>query len=255
MSSSNFRDIFSSPQIKNVLDLMSQNNSVVILNNNKTQSVYYSNQNALELFENYTLTGKSIHSVKHTFGMFFKENMEQLNTYRKNKQTTNWLVIAKHDKSTGYKLFNVLDMPIWQNDELVGSHVTITEQRFSTLKNIMHLVTQAGCKLHTAYPNKKHAKLSPLENEILFLLLLGKSPKEISQIEEKIISRQINCSTISSIINKRIYAKLDAISVSTALQNALLNDDLVAIPENFLECIKNKWYLIEANDKTFNFAV
>lgn len=250
---SKLESLIASYKVKSIIDLLSQDNLMMLLDNDQEQTIVYANENMFNLFEYKRLIGKSVSAMTHSIGEFFKENHEKLKTFRENKRSSSWLVIAKHEKSAKYSLVELTDYPIWNDDKLVGSYVKVSEQNFSAVKQMMKFLTLASSNGYSLRNSEPAAKLSPLENEILFLLMLGKSPKEIAQIEDSIVERDINCSTISSIINKRIYNKLDAISVSTAIQNALLNDTLLNIPENFLAMIKESFFFINSENKSFSF--
>ncbi len=63
-------------------------------------------------------------------------------------------------------------------------------------------------------------KLSAREKEILYYLSLNKSPKEIAQILTIINGSIIAGSTIHSIINKRLYAKLEVQNTSQLIDKA-----------------------------------
>lgn len=248
-NNNNLNDLISSSKIKNILNIIADNDCIMFFNHSESQEIIYANDNSLELFENRRLIGKSILSINHSIGKFFKENKKQLDKYRENKLASEWLVISKHPKSSQYKLMKITEYPIYEGKYLVGSCAKLVEQNLSSIKNITKLFAEITNQ------NSKNTltttKLSPLENEILFLLMLGKSPKEIAQLEESIIGREINCSTISSIINKRIYNKLNAISVSTTIENALITDTLHEIPENFLNNLKINGILLDTKECIF----
>lgn len=248
-NNNNLNDLISSSKIKNLLNIISSEDCIMIFNKSESQEIMYANDNSLELFENRRLVGKSILSTNHSIGRFFKDNKKQLAKYREDKISSEWLVISKHPKSSQYKLMKITDYPIYEGKYLAGSYVKLVEQNLSSTKNIIKLFSEISNQ--DSKNTSTITKLSPLENEILFLLVLGKSPKEIAQLEESIIGREINCSTISSIINKRIYNKLNAVSVSTAIENALITDTLHEIPENFLNNLKINGILLDTKECIF----
>jgi len=63
-------------------------------------------------------------------------------------------------------------------------------------------------------------KLTTRDVEILYLLSIGKSPKEIASILSKIYKRNISASTISALINKQLYPKFDVYNVSQLIEKA-----------------------------------
>ena len=80
-------------------------------------------------------------------------------------------------------------------------------------------------------------KFTKREYQILYLLYLGKSPKEIAWILSNIEERTVAPATITAIINKRIYLKLGVNSCSQIIEVLLKLNILHYIPKGFISQI------------------
>lgn len=65
-----------------------------------------------------------------------------------------------------------------------------------------------------------HIKLSNRESQILYYLSLHKSPKEIAEILTILEDKTIAVSTIQTIVNKRLYKKLDVYNLGGLIEKA-----------------------------------
>ena len=72
------------------------------------------------------------------------------------------------------------------------------------------------------------------EAEILYLLSLGKSPKEIAVTLSKIYKKTISASTIGALINKQLYPKFDVYNVSQLIEKATTLKMVPFMMENLL---------------------
>lgn len=77
-------------------------------------------------------------------------------------------------------------------------------------------------------------KLGKRQHEILFLLLIGKSPKEIADFIIHFENSIISPATISAIINKQLYPKFEVSSTSQLIEKAILLGFANSIPESFI---------------------
>lgn len=78
-------------------------------------------------------------------------------------------------------------------------------------------------------------KLTKREYEVLYLLLLGKSPKEIALILSNIEDKVIAPATINSIINKSLYLKFKVNSYSQLIAKSIISRSVNLIPSAFLK--------------------
>ena len=72
-------------------------------------------------------------------------------------------------------------------------------------------------------PNNKlviAAPLSKRETEILYCLSLHKTPKEISRILSLAHGREVSIRSVQTIINEKLYSKLDVHSTSHLIERA-----------------------------------
>ena len=78
-------------------------------------------------------------------------------------------------------------------------------------------------------------KLSQREEEVLFLLLLGKSYKSISNILSSIHSKEIKQSTVNGIINGKLMGKFDTFSVDELILKAVQHAVIETIPLSLIQ--------------------
>lgn len=76
--------------------------------------------------------------------------------------------------------------------------------------------------------------LTKREKEILFLLSLGKSPKNIAEFISKIENKILTPATVTATINKHLYLKFNVNSTSELIEQAVLLDLLDNIPGSFI---------------------
>lgn len=93
--------------------------------------------------------------------------------------------------------------------------------------------------------NTKDVVLNESEYEILFLLSLGKSYKEISQILQKIYPSQVlSDKAIASRIKRGLYIKLNSSTVGELIEKAYLFGMLDKLPLSFMQLIETKIIII-----------
>jgi len=66
----------------------------------------------------------------------------------------------------------------------------------------------------------KELKLTEREGEVLYLISMGKSPKEIANILSKVKNKKIAHSTIGGMINKKLYVKFGVSTTSRLIEKA-----------------------------------
>jgi PAS domain S-box-containing protein len=86
----------------------------------------------------------------------------------------------------------------------------------------------------TTLKTDENISLSKREKEILYLLSLNKSPKEIAQIFSNIENKNIASSTINSIICKQLYPKLGVFNISQLIEKANYLKLIPFLPETFI---------------------
>ncbi len=78
-------------------------------------------------------------------------------------------------------------------------------------------------------------KLTVREEEVIFLLMLGKTHKEIASTLSMIYKKEIAPATISSVISRQLYPKLNAYSLQTLISNAIRLQLIQEIPASLLQ--------------------
>jgi PAS domain S-box-containing protein len=81
----------------------------------------------------------------------------------------------------------------------------------------------------------KPIKLTRREQEVIYFLSMGKSPKEIANIISSRENKSISHYTISSIICKKLYIKLEVFSIGQLVERAKLLHLVPFIPDSFLK--------------------
>lgn len=77
----------------------------------------------------------------------------------------------------------------------------------------------------------KPPNLTKREREVLFYLSLNKSPKEIANILTVIDKKIVAPSTVQSIIDKRLYSKLDSYNISQLIEKAYILKLIPLLPD------------------------
>lgn len=239
--------------LSSIFEIMAADNITLLTDANRAQSILYANNNSRDFIDEKQILGKSIFLISGSIGRFFRENRQKIREFREQKQSSKWLIMAKNINSKKYCVLELTDSPIYQNNKYTGSYVRMVEQKISNNKNIMIALNGIDNDNENLVLNDINPKpsLSPLEYEIAFLLMLGKAPKEITQIQSNILGREICSSTVSSIINKRIYPKLGATSISQLFKQVTLHDIVDSLPEKFITKIGFKGILLEVSDHPF----
>lgn len=125
------------------------------------------------------------------------------------------------------------------NDK-VGRFGEISPININFLGQIINLTNQFinNSDVKTSFNTKTSItkpQLTTREEEVLFLLLLGKSQKEIANILSKVYSKNIAVTTIGSIINRQLYDKFNAYSLSSLINNAIQLQAIQNIPSGLLK--------------------
>ena len=239
---STLEKILVSSNARKMFQVMAHDSTCVLVDA-KNNILEYSDKFA-KLVDESHLIGLPLRLLKYSINYLGNEMQEQLLDLRHKKRSSQWFIIGKHPLSSDVRLFEVNDYPLFCRRQVTGSFIQFKELNFTDCNYLQQFVEILMAKNNQPSRRAGEQKLSALEQEITFLLVLGKSPKEIALLLEKITARQISHASIASIINKRIYNKLNVSSVSSAITSLLLSDELKTIPASLLKNAK-KYYFIK----------
>jgi len=80
-------------------------------------------------------------------------------------------------------------------------------------------------------------KLTKREQEIVYFLSVGKSPKEIANILSAMGNKDVSFKTVLSIINKKLYPKFEVFSVGELIDSARLHGLIPFLPQGFYSSV------------------
>lgn len=161
------------------------------------------------------------------------------------------------DFSTGkLKYFNAIKAPIYDDQHtiigVIGTAIEITDKKEAEnlriqnakhhaelnaqkifkecIDNIQNMLQEAKIKLINnkigiqlpTEPQNHDITLTKREQEVLYFLSMGKSPKEIANIFSKLENKKIASATIGGVINKQLYPKFDVFNTGQLIEKASL---------------------------------
>ncbi len=159
------------------------------------------------------------------------------------------------DITTGEdKCFYVIKMPLYDDDSkiigILGTALNITAHKKLEEMRLQNAVHQAELRAQDAFKecmdgiynlvqdtkirvlnetmgtrlltnsDGEELKLTEREGEVLYLISMGKSPKEIANILSKVKNKKIAHSTIGGMINKKLYVKFGVSTTSRLIEKA-----------------------------------
>ncbi len=212
----------------------------------KRYKIIAASESLYELFDYPDIIGRPIKFVNHPISEVGRSLLKTLTEFHTQKKSSRWFTILKKRNRAQLELYEITDYPIFHRDTFIGCYVKFEEITFFAKKRIhQFLQLMLGENIGISQSGSSQ-RLSQLESEIVCLMALGKSPKEIATILESTVERKISSSSIASILNKRIYQKLEVSSVGQAIKKAILNEQLNYIPQSILEAAKEQIYFIES---------
>lgn len=129
-----------------------------------------------------------------------------------------------------YQIYLVASSPLIKNSEVIGFMSDIQLIDNAPLYNqLLGALAFKSNHAHSFMTNRSN-KLTRREHIILFLLMIGKGHKEIAITLSEIFERTILSNTVSSIISKQIYNKLEVHDNSSLVQAAFKMGVLYNIP-------------------------
>jgi DNA-binding CsgD family transcriptional regulator len=154
------------------------------------------------------------------------------------------LLVFVNDKQGIKKpLFSVIRSIINENQQVVGYFINNIRAFFNADK--LQLLYKLNPKFNQLQYNTKkkqdNISLSRREEEVLFLLLYGKSAREITNFINQAENNNISINTIKSIINKQLFFKFDVYDLDSLLIKAKQFAYDSIIPKSFI--IENNIHL------------
>lgn len=183
--------------------------------------------------------------IKHSSVIIAKKLRQATLMFRAEGLTSSWIFTLKPNKLLPISLYQIDDIPIFYNGNLIGILCKFQEL---TLDNL-YLIDRYLSTNRTA-KRACHYQLSNSEKEILFLAGLGKSAKQIANQLNEIGVKSINYGTVKSVISQRIYKKINVNNTSDALMCAIKDKQINNIPEGLLKL--NSYYLIDTKQDCIN---
>lgn len=126
--------------------------------------------------------------------------------------------------------------PLFNNDGKTVGVLAIAKDMSNDL-SFMHNFLNS--KLHTEEENLSTLvdtpiKLTKRQYEILYLLIMGKSPRHIAEYISNVQVKSVTAATVTSIINKQLYQKFNVDSVTKLIEKALLLKIASKVPPRFI---------------------
>ena len=190
-----------------------------------------------------------------------------------------------HDITTGkFKVFKSIKAPLYDNNGniigIIGTSINITaEKEAEQLKlqnakheekiasqevfkncvnNVMNMLHHVQIELSNINSNNgvsivagdQGIILTKREEQVLYLLSINKTPKEIAQLLSIKEDKNIASQSIGAMINKQLYPKFGVFNVSQLVEKARLLNKIPFIPDIFLNQSQDKKTL--KHEKTNN---
>ncbi len=86
----------------------------------------------------------------------------------------------------------------------------------------------------------RRIRLSKREEEVLYLLSIGKLPKDIARILGNLYGKPLSPKTVASVINKQLYSKLNATNYSDLIDKATKLHLIKFMPDTMVDAFTNK---------------
>jgi len=117
------------------------------------------------------------------------------------------------------------------NEELTG---LVGELQFVNPDIIFRMFRLSIPHLSSGAAPEKRIHLTDREQEVLFLLALGHSYKEIAHILTEVNNKNISPNTVNTIIRRQLFKKFSAYSVRNLLIQVAIQHPIDSVPESIL---------------------
>ena len=191
----------------------------------------------LEFIQCDNVLGKKISELDSFIARYYREIGEISNLAIADGQASQRMIIKGLDNKVIMVEFKT--SPIYDDEKLIGLFSIIDTIKVS---NHLQLLMSANKMAYffngtiASNINLPIINLTSREQEVLFLMVLGKTNKEIGAILQKIYSTASpTSSTINSIIHNQLHKKFNTTNISTLIEKAKSGGYLDQIPPIFFD--------------------
>lgn len=240
----NMADSMSSVEI---LDLLAKSFEItgqeraIVLGNLNLEFVYVT-RHYLKLMGNPQIIGKQLKDTDHP-GVKYTNELRKiaLNVIKTGKRSSYFIIYQLPNTSVKRCYINhcsLLKHP--ETNVKIGIMAEIEPFNCKYIGNILNIANRFilpsnGQIAPRNSLNKEIYSLTEREREVLFLLMLGRSYKEIACIINSIYDKSISSSAINSIIRINLFTKFKTSSVSDLIQLTATNSIIQDVPPNLLK--------------------
>lgn len=233
--------------VKNIIFKAYENKHPIIIQNVNLEVVFVNNKFVNELgLQQEDVIGKRLGELNHPIAEAAKQFNQRLQPLRDNPISgARYMVVFTSFKNTKVGIYTLSIRPVLSAaSEFCGWFNEIREVNFCDLVDLNRIIMPAAQRsIVTEKPTEK-ITFTKREAEVIFLLILSKSPKEIAEIISE-IDTTVTTSTVSAIISKQIYLKLNVDSTSDVVSKVLIHGLLDIKNSNIIRSLCNECYLLE----------
>ena len=222
------------------LEIIAKDRAIVL--GNLDMEFIYTTKLYQDLMGNPQIIGKRMKDSNHP-GAKYADQLRQIvsNVIQTGKKSSYFIIYQL--PNTNIKRCYINHCSLLLNPETgikVGTIVEIEPFNCKYIGNVLNIANQlvvpSGEETsQQVSTNKVTYQLSDREQEILFLLMIGRSYKEITYIINKIYDKSISIFAINSIIRVNLFNKFNISSVSGLIQIAASNSVIQEIPPSLLK--------------------
>lgn len=221
------------------LDIIENKKAIAILE--LTGEFIYVTKSYLEMMGNPDIIGKRLRDSNHPGVRYVDQLRNILSNVIETGNKASYFFIYQFP-STMVKRCYINHCSLLYNPETnakIGLLAEIEPFNCKYIGNVLNITNQllipSESEVSQQVPTDKVSyQLSDREQEILFLLMIGRSYKEITYIINKIYDKSISISAINSIIRVNLFNKFKTSSVSSLIQIAASNSVIQEIPASLL---------------------
>ena len=170
-------------------------------------------------------------SLNHYFGISANEPIK----LSENNSPHVYLVFVNDIHKAKKPFFSVIRSIIDEDKKIVGYFINNITAFFNADKlQLLEKLNPNFSQKSYSHKPKSSISLSRREEEVLFLLLYGKSAREITEFINKAENNSISVNTIKSIINKQLFFKFDVYDLEELLAKAKAMGYASIIPASFI---------------------